>query len=56
MNNNELLEEALHLDADEKFILIDALLKSLDSSNNEIDSIWEDDVLQNIISSKEADK
>ena len=48
MSKNEVLELALHLKADEKFLIIDALLKSLDKPDKNIDDIWEDEAISRL--------
>ena len=41
MNTQELFNEALNMEPNEKTILIDSLLLSLDNPSMKIDSIWE---------------
>ncbi len=48
MSKNEVLELALHLKANEKFLIIDELLKSLDKPDKNIDDIWEDEAVNRI--------
>jgi putative addiction module component (TIGR02574 family) len=43
MSTKKLLEEALKLDAAEKFALVESLLKSLDEPDATLDSIWEEE-------------
>jgi len=50
MSRNELLEQALDLKANDKFVLIDELLKSLDKPDSEIDKIWEDEAVTRLAS------
>lgn len=45
MSRNEVLELALHLKAEERFLIVDELLKSLDRPDKEIDMIWEDEAI-----------
>ncbi len=40
MSSKELLKEALRLKPQEKFSIIEGLLKSLDEPDKEIDEIW----------------
>lgn len=40
MSNIEILEQALKLRPDEKFIIVEGLLKSLDTPDGQIDEIW----------------
>jgi len=48
MSKNEVLEQALHLKANEKFIIIDELLKSLNKPDRYIDEIWEDEAINRL--------
>ena len=43
MGKNEILEQALHLKADDRFLLIEELLKSLDKPDENINKIWEEE-------------
>ena len=45
MSRNEVLELALDLQNKEKFIIIDELLKSMNTPNNEINEIWENEAV-----------
>jgi len=40
MSVNEVLEQALELKANDRFKIVDEILKSLDKPDNEIDEIW----------------
>lgn len=40
MSNIEILEQALKLRPDEKFVIVEGLLKSLDAPDGKIDEIW----------------
>lgn len=40
MSNNEILEQALKLKPDERFIVVEGLLNSLDVPDGAIDDIW----------------
>ena len=40
MSNNEVLEQALKLKAEDRFVVIEGLLKSLDVPDEKIDDIW----------------
>jgi putative addiction module component (TIGR02574 family) len=40
MGSKEILKQALQLRSDEKFMLIESLLKSLDEPNYDLDAIW----------------
>ena len=43
MGKNEILEQALHLKANDRFLLIEELLKSLDNPDENINKIWEEE-------------
>lgn len=43
MGKNDILEQALHLKADDRFLLIEELLKSLDKPDENINKIWEEE-------------
>jgi len=43
MSNLQIIEEALLLTPQDKFLVIDTLLKSLDKPDVELDSIWEEE-------------
>lgn len=40
MSNIEILEQALKLRPDEKFVIVEGLLKSLDAPDGKIDEVW----------------
>lgn len=40
MDSKEVLEQALHLKLEERFLLVEGLLKSLDEPDKELDEIW----------------
>lgn len=40
MSTKELLAEALRLKAEERFVIVEGLLKSLDVPDKELDDIW----------------
>jgi len=48
MSKNEVLELALHLKANDRFLIIDELLKSLDNPDKNIDEIWEDEAISRL--------
>jgi putative addiction module component (TIGR02574 family) len=48
MSKNDILKEALFLTANEKFIIVDELLKSLDKPDKEINEIWENEAVQRL--------
>jgi putative addiction module component (TIGR02574 family) len=41
MSNTEILQEALRLNPQERYIVVESLLKSLDKPDENIDSVWE---------------
>jgi putative addiction module component (TIGR02574 family) len=43
MRNLQIIEEALLLTPQDKFLVIDTLLKSLDKPDTELDTIWENE-------------
>ena len=40
MNSKEILEQAMALKPDERFMIVEGLLKSLDEPDRKIDEIW----------------
>ena len=40
MSGKDVLEKALKLKPDERFMVVDALIKSLDEPNSSLDEIW----------------
>jgi len=48
MSNRQLIEEALHLDANERFIIIETLLKSLDTPDEQLNNIWTKEATQRL--------
>ena len=40
MGSKEILEQALQLRPDERFMLVEGLLKSLDEPNYDLDAMW----------------
>jgi len=48
MSKNDILKEALFLTANEKFMIVDELLKSLDKPDKEINEIWENEAVQRL--------
>ncbi len=43
MSNAQLLEEALQLNPQERYIVVESLLKSLDIPDESIDTVWADE-------------
>jgi len=40
VSSKEILDQALHLKPEEKFMIIEGLIKSLDEPDKELDEIW----------------
>ena len=43
MGSKEILEQALKLKPDERFMLVEGLIKSLDEPDTSLDAIWADE-------------
>ena len=43
MGKNEIFEQALHLETNDRFLLIEELLRSLDKPDENINKIWEEE-------------
>lgn len=54
MSTRQLLEAALKLDANERFTLIEALLRSLDEPDQNIDAIWADEASRRLLAYREC--
>jgi len=55
MNNVEILQEALQLNPQERYMVVESLLESLDKPDQEIDKVWADEAekrLQNYSENK----
>ncbi|MCF7949760.1 MAG: addiction module protein [Spirochaetia bacterium] len=52
MNSQELLKEALSLRPQDKTLLIDGLLASLDEPDRNIDEIWHDEIEKRVTALK----
>jgi len=48
MSKNDILREAMSLTANERFIIVDELLKSLDKPDKEIDDVWEEEAVNRL--------
>ena len=48
MSNVEILKEALELNPQERYIVVEGLLKSLDVPNENIDNLWADEAQQRL--------
>lgn len=54
MSAKELLEEVLKLKPEERFILVELLLKSLDEPNKEIDDVWSKEAEKRLVAYREG--
>jgi len=55
MSNVQILQEALQLNPQERYIVVESLLQSLDKPDDSVDSIWADEAekrLQNYRNNK----
>jgi putative addiction module component (TIGR02574 family) len=55
MSNVEILQEALQLNPQERYAVVESLLKSLDKPDENVDSVWADEAqkrLQNYKNNK----
>lgn len=43
MSNAEILQEALQLNPQERYIVVESLLQSLDKPDDSVDSVWADE-------------
>lgn len=48
MSTAEIIEQALHLKASERYALIELLHQSLDKPDPEIDRVWQDEALRRL--------
>ena len=48
MSNAEILQEALQLNPQERYIVVESLLQSLDKPDDSVDSIWADEAEQRL--------
>lgn len=55
MSNLQIIEEALQLDPKERFLIVDALLKSLDKPDEELDALWAEESAKRLASYKKGD-
>ena len=44
MSNTQILEEALQLNPQERYMVVESLLKSLDKPDESVDTVWTDEV------------
>ncbi len=49
MSSKEILEEALKLKPDERFMLVEGLIKSLDEPDTSLDEIWAEEAEKRLI-------
>ncbi len=54
MGKNEIFEQALHLETNDRFLLIEELLKSLDKPDENINKIWEEEANKRLDSYKKG--
>ncbi len=55
MGKNDILEQALHLKANERFLLVEELLKSLDTPDENINKIWEEEANKRVDAFKKGE-
>lgn len=55
MGKNEIFEQALHLKANERFLLVEELLKSLDTPDENINKVWEDEANKRVDAFKKGE-
>jgi len=48
LSNIDILEQALKLKPEEKFLLVELLLKSMDEPDQKLDAIWADEAEQRL--------
>ena len=49
MDSKEVLEQALHLKPEERFLLVESLLKSLDEPDKQLDEIWAEEAEKRLV-------
>ena len=54
MSSKEILEEALKLKPDERFMLVEGLIKSLDEPDSSIDEIWAEEAVKRLNAYREG--
>ncbi|CAN5619416.1 hypothetical protein BH10ACI3_BH10ACI3_08090 [soil metagenome] len=54
MSNNEILEQALKLRPEERFIVVEGLLNSLDIPDERIDDIWAEEAEKRLTAYREG--
>lgn len=48
MSTAEIIEQALHLKASDRYVLLELLHQSLDKPDPEIDRVWQDEALRRL--------
>lgn len=54
MSTNELLDEAMKLNPEERLTLVDALIKSLDEPDKKLDEIWAEEAEERLQAYREG--
>lgn len=54
MSTKELLDEAMKLKPEERFTLVEGLLKSLDEPDKKLDKIWADEAEKRLMAYREG--
>ncbi len=54
MSTKEILEQALKLKPEEKFVLVEAIIKSLDEPDKKLDEIWAEEAEHRLMAYREG--
>ena len=54
MSTKEILEQALKLKPEEKFVLVEAIIKSLDEPDKKLDEIWAEEAERRLMAYREG--
>jgi putative addiction module component (TIGR02574 family) len=54
MSNSEILKEALKLRPEERFLVVEGLLRSLDAPDKELDEIWAEEAEKRLVAYREG--
>ncbi len=54
MSTKEILEQALRLKPEERFIVVEGLLKSLDEPDKSLDDIWAEEAEKRLVAYREG--
>jgi len=54
MSTKEILKQALHLKPQDRFTLVEALIKSLDEPNKNLDEIWAEEAEKRLAAYREG--